>query len=91
MLCTCTWRKHSYCTAKYSSYAIIHVPLPPSLPPSLPLLQEVETEQYYSFFQPELGAQGYESIFNPKSRARTMDQHDRKYVDGCAIFFHKSK
>lgn len=61
------------------------------LTPDIIALQEVETEQYYAFFQPELAAQGYEGIFSPKSRARTMDQHDRKYVDGCAIFFHKSK
>ena len=54
-------------------------------------LQEVETDQYNSFFYPELSRQGYEGIFSPKSRARTMAERDRKYVDGCAIFFHKAK
>jgi CCR4-NOT transcription complex subunit 6 len=53
--------------------------------------QEVETDQYNSFFYPELSRQGYEGIFSPKSRARTMAERDRKYVDGCAIFFHKAK
>ena len=54
-------------------------------------LQEVETEQFYNFFHPELSQHGYDGIFQPKSRARTMDEHERKYVDGCAIFYHKSK
>lgn len=54
-------------------------------------LQEVETDQFNSFFYPELTRQGYEGIFSPKSRARTMAERDRKYVDGCAIFFHKAK
>lgn len=54
-------------------------------------LQEVETDQYFSFFYPEMSRLGYEGIFSPKSRARTMGEHDRKFVDGCAIFFHKSK
>jgi CCR4-NOT transcription complex subunit 6 len=53
--------------------------------------QEVETDQYYSFFYPEMCRLGYDGVFNPKSRARTMGEHDRKFVDGCAIFFHKSK
>jgi len=55
-------------------------------------LQEVETEQFYQFFQPELKLDGYEGIFSPKSRARTMpSEADRKHVDGCAIFFRTSK
>ena len=54
-------------------------------------LQEVETDQFNSFFYPELSRQGYDGIFSPKSRARTMAERDRKYVDGCAIFFHKTK
>lgn len=56
-----------------------------------PSLQEVETDQYYAFFLPELSQHGYDGFFNPKSRARTMGEHDRKFVDGCAIFYHKSK
>lgn len=54
-------------------------------------LQEVETEKFYNFFQPELAMLGYEGIFSPKSRAKTMLEKDRKHVDGCAIFYRTSK
>ena len=54
-------------------------------------VQEVETEQFYSFFLPELQADGYDGIFAPKSRARTMTDADKKHVDGCAIFYKHSK
>ncbi|CAB3362119.1 Hypothetical predicted protein [Cloeon dipterum] len=54
-------------------------------------LQEVETDQFYNFFRPELKADGYYGIFSPKSRAKTMSESERKYVDGCAIFFRTSK
>ncbi|XP_017084023.1 CCR4-NOT transcription complex subunit 6 isoform X2 [Drosophila eugracilis] len=54
-------------------------------------LQEIETEQFYHFFLPELKNDGYEGIFSPKSRAKTMSEVERKYVDGCAIFFRASK
>lgn len=55
-------------------------------------LQEVETEQFYSFFLPELKNEGYDGIFSPKSRAKTMAcEDDRKHVDGCAIFFKTAK
>ncbi|XP_058837265.1 CCR4-NOT transcription complex subunit 6-like [Topomyia yanbarensis] len=54
-------------------------------------LQEVETDQFFNFFKPELKNDGYEGIFSPKSRAKTMSELDRKYVDGCAIFFRSSK
>uniref|UniRef100_A0A8C7V9I7 poly(A)-specific ribonuclease n=2 Tax=Oncorhynchus mykiss TaxID=8022 RepID=A0A8C7V9I7_ONCMY len=54
-------------------------------------LQEVETEQYYNYFLPELKDQGYEGFFSPKSRARTMSECDRKHVDGCAIFYRTEK
>ncbi|XP_012687966.1 CCR4-NOT transcription complex subunit 6a [Clupea harengus] len=54
-------------------------------------LQEVETEQYYNYFLPELKEQGYEGFFSPKSRARTMSECDRKHVDGCAIFYKTDK
>lgn len=51
----------------------------------------METEQYYSFFLPELKEQGYDGFFSPKSRARTMSESDRKHVDGCAIFYKTEK
>ncbi|XP_046366720.2 uncharacterized protein LOC124142343 [Haliotis rufescens] len=54
-------------------------------------LQEVETDQFYSMFLPELKQDGYDGIFSPKSRARTMTEQERKHVDGCAIFFRTSK
>lgn len=54
-------------------------------------LQEVETDQFHNYFKPELKSDGYEGIFSPKSRAKTMSENDRKYVDGCAIFFRSSK
>ncbi|RCN35527.1 hypothetical protein ANCCAN_18610 [Ancylostoma caninum] len=54
-------------------------------------LQEVETEQFRLLFQPELKALGYTGIFSPKSRAKTMNEEDRKYVDGCAIFWKSEK
>jgi CCR4-NOT transcription complex subunit 6 len=54
-------------------------------------LQEVETDQFYNFFLPELKREGYEGIFSPKSRAKTMSELDRKHVDGCAIFWRLTK
>lgn len=54
-------------------------------------LQEVETDQFYNFFLPELKLDGYHGIFSPKSRARTMVESERKHVDGCAIFYRTSK
>ncbi|KAL5491699.1 hypothetical protein EMCRGX_G017036 [Ephydatia muelleri] len=54
-------------------------------------LQEVETDQYHSFFRPELQRQGYDGIFSAKSRAKTMGEHDRRFVDGCAIFYDKRR
>lgn len=53
--------------------------------------QEVETDQFYNFFLPELKQDGYDGIFSPKSRAKTMSESERKYVDGCAIFFRSAK
>lgn len=58
---------------------------------SLFSLQEVETDQFYKFFLPELKRDGYDGIFSPKSRAKTMTENDRKYVDGCAIFYRTAK
>jgi len=33
----------------------------------------------------------YQGIFAAKSRAKTMSETDRKFVDGCAIFYRTSK
>ncbi|XP_076317738.1 CCR4-NOT transcription complex subunit 6-like isoform X2 [Tachypleus tridentatus] len=54
-------------------------------------LQEVETDQFYNFFLPELKNEGYDGIFSPKSRAKIVLESERKHVDGCAIFFRSDK
>ncbi|XP_069482439.1 CCR4-NOT transcription complex subunit 6-like [Ambystoma mexicanum] len=54
-------------------------------------LQEVETEQYYALFLPTLKERGYDGFFSPKSRAKIMCEHEKKHVDGCAIFFKVEK
>jgi len=54
-------------------------------------LQEVESDQFYNFFLYELAQCGYEGVFSPKSRAKTMNENERKRVDGCAIFFKPAK
>lgn len=53
--------------------------------------QEIETEQFNMFFQPELKELGYDGIFSPRSRARSMPESERKHVDGCAIFYRRTK
>jgi len=54
-------------------------------------LQEVETEQFYNYFLPELKRDGYDGIFAAKSRAKTMAESEKRYVDGCAIFYRTAK
>lgn len=54
-------------------------------------LQEVETSEYTSYFQPQLHARGYGGYFRPKSRSRTMMSKDSKHVDGCAVFYQADK
>lgn len=54
-------------------------------------MQEVETEQFYTYFLPQLQEEGYDGIFSPKSRAKTMSENERKHVDGCAIFYKSDK
>jgi CCR4-NOT transcription complex subunit 6 len=49
----------------------------------------VEAKQYQDFFEPQLSAAGYGSVFKPKSRARTMNEWTN--VDGCAIFYLREK
>ncbi|MCL4134301.1 UNVERIFIED_CONTAM: hypothetical protein GTU68_019154 [Idotea baltica] len=65
--------------------------LPFLTPLSLSIRQEVETDQFYNYFLPELKKEGYEGIFSPKSRAKHMSESERKYVDGCAIFWRTNK
>lgn len=54
-------------------------------------LQELETDQFYNYFLPQLEMLGYSGVFACKSRARTMAESKRKHVDGCAIFYKTSK
>ncbi|ORY92940.1 Endonuclease/exonuclease/phosphatase [Leucosporidium creatinivorum] len=50
-------------------------------------LQEVDVEQYETYFLEHLQDQDYDGIHYPKSRARTMSGDERRRVDGCAIFY----
>lgn len=54
-------------------------------------VQEVETEQYYTFFLETLKERGYDGFFCPKSRAKLVSEQERKHVDGCAVFFKTEK
>jgi len=54
-------------------------------------LQEVEGAQYEEYFLETLSDQGYDGVFWPKSRYKTMSDADRRYVDGCAIFYKSKK
>jgi len=57
--------------------------------PDVLCLQEVEAEQYKVFFEPEMANRGYDGVFRPKSRARTME--DWRKVDGCVIFYKRDQ
>jgi CCR4-NOT transcription complex subunit 6 len=54
-------------------------------------LQEVEAVQFKILYEPEMNKRGYEGIFAPKSRAKTMVGEDQKHVDGCALFWKTNK
>ncbi|VDL92833.1 unnamed protein product [Schistocephalus solidus] len=59
--------------------------------PHIICLQEIDTDQFEDVFRLELGKAGYEGIFIPKSRYRTMDPSASRKVDGCAIFWLTDK
>ncbi|ODM91620.1 CCR4-NOT transcription complex subunit 6, partial [Orchesella cincta] len=44
--------------------------------PDIISLQELETDQFYNFFLPQLQLMGYSGIFGAKSRARTMSEEE---------------
>lgn len=50
-------------------------------------LQEVDVQQYEEYFLEHLSGQGYDGVYYPKSRARTMVGEEKRHVDGCATFF----
>ncbi|KAF7731767.1 Glucose-repressible alcohol dehydrogenase transcriptional effector [Apophysomyces ossiformis] len=55
-------------------------------------LQEVEMNRYDDFFYGELKRRGgYDGVFYPKSRAKTMSETERGAVDGCATFYKTSR
>lgn len=54
-------------------------------------LQEVDMGQYEDFFSLHLGDLGYEGVYGAKSRYKTMQDSDRRQVDGCATFFKKDR
>ncbi|KAI9311671.1 Endonuclease/exonuclease/phosphatase [Dichotomocladium elegans] len=55
-------------------------------------LQELSLDQYEDVFREEFRERGdYDSVFYPKSRAKTMSGKERGQVDGSAIFFKASR
>ncbi|CCL99643.1 uncharacterized protein FIBRA_01663 [Fibroporia radiculosa] len=54
-------------------------------------LQEVDIAQYEDYFLRNLSERDYEGVYWPKSRYKTMNEADRRLVDGCATFYKASK
>jgi CCR4-NOT transcription complex subunit 6 len=54
-------------------------------------LQEVDMDSFQDYFMPELAMAEYKGVYQPKSRAKTMTESERKKVDGCATFFNAKK
>ncbi|KAG0745494.1 hypothetical protein G6F57_009265 [Rhizopus arrhizus] len=54
-------------------------------------LQEVEMATYEDQFKEHFTRAGYDSIFFPKTRAKTMTEKERRKVDGCATFYRASR
>ncbi|KAF8971229.1 Endonuclease/exonuclease/phosphatase [Flammula alnicola] len=54
-------------------------------------LQEVDIAAYEDYFSVNLAQQGYEGVYWPKSRYKTMNETDRRQVDGCATFYKADK
>ena len=54
-------------------------------------LQELDMESYNEMFRKQLVHNDYQGVFWPKTRIRTMDEKAARDVDGCAIFYKKSK
>ncbi|KZT21426.1 hypothetical protein NEOLEDRAFT_1139540 [Neolentinus lepideus HHB14362 ss-1] len=54
-------------------------------------MQEVDIGNYEEYFVPHLGEAGYEGVYWPKSRYKTMTGAERRQVDGCATFFNANK
>ncbi|TFK53627.1 hypothetical protein OE88DRAFT_1655840 [Heliocybe sulcata] len=54
-------------------------------------LQEVDIGNYEEYFVPHLEEMGYEGVYWPKSRYKTMTGADQRQVDGCATFYNAKK
>jgi len=54
-------------------------------------LQEVDNARYEDFFVRHFSERDYEGVHWPKSRYKTMNESDRRLVDGCATFYKASK
>ncbi|ORZ23360.1 Endonuclease/exonuclease/phosphatase [Absidia repens] len=55
-------------------------------------LQELARHDYDTFLVPYLKDHGgFDGLFYPKSRAKTMAESERKWVDGCAMFYKSSR
>jgi CCR4-NOT transcription complex subunit 6 len=54
-------------------------------------LQEVDADSFDDYFLRSLKEENYAGIHQPKSRAKTMSESERRKVDGCATFFNTTK
>ena len=54
-------------------------------------LQEVDIAQYEDYFIKHLAERDYAGVYWPKSRYKTMNDIDRRQVDGCATFYKSNK
>lgn len=55
-------------------------------------LQEVNTDALEEHWVPLLSTKGYECLFYPKTRARTMSSpKEARMVDGCVLFYKSSR
>lgn len=53
-------------------------------------LQEIETYSYLEYYRDQLGLRlDYDGVFYPRGRSQTLS--DKRAVDGCAIFWKRSK
>ncbi|EGF83374.1 hypothetical protein BATDEDRAFT_9186 [Batrachochytrium dendrobatidis JAM81] len=55
-------------------------------------LQEIDMGQFEDYFKVQLAhLADYEGVFYPKSRSKTMNEYERRQVDGCATLFKTTK
>ena len=54
-------------------------------------LQEVQSNHFETFFQPQLSKQGYDGIFKRKTRDAGNDSAGNQMIDGCATFYKRDR